>query len=421
MRRTPLVVAAAGFASLIGVWADTSAAGIAVRLAIVLLACAVLLGRSSAPARDRLLSGVAFAAACLIAAGARLGGRRLPHSLALGVCLAALAAAVALSLRPGRPRRRWSWRRWLLVVPVALFVVLPLTAETYVLATDRPPATVPADLPGTFVQTGNVRTHVEQWGTAGQPLVLVPGFLESTYVWESSAPLLARDHRVVAYDVRGFGWTERGGPFTLDGDVAQLDALLRVLHLDGVDRPVLVGHSSGAAIITAFARLHPDRVAGIVLVDGDATPYGAGPAFAHTVITEPLFTAGLRLGLGSDAVIRAVLHRQCGATCTIEPERWRAPFRQPKAEDALLRILRRPLIGLEPAQIEQVRVPAAVLSGALDDTMLPADVATTGALLHTSDTAVLTGEHHLAMLHDPATFAATVERLLSRLPAAPTG
>ncbi|MCU1678802.1 MAG: hypothetical protein JWM93_3560, partial [Frankiales bacterium] len=353
-------------------------------------------------------------------AGTAKWGPARPAHIVAGAVASLLVVAAIVGWWRGRHRERSRRRRWvraLLAVPLAVFVVLPLAAETFVLATDGPAHASPDGLEGAFVRTGNVNTHYEQWGTAGAPLVLVPGFLESTSVWSTSAPLLAVSHRVFAYDVRGFGYTERRGPFTLDGDVTQLDAFLMALSLDAGHGalPVLVGHSSGAAIITAFARLHPERVAGIVLVDGDATPYGAGPEWAHNVVVEPLFTAGLRLALRNDSLVRAVLRRQCGQSCDIDPVQWQEPMRQAGAEDALLRILRQRIIGLEPAQIEQVQVPAAVLSGEFDSTMGPDQVRTTANRLHTELATVLTGEHHLPMLHDPAGFVAALDASLSGL------
>ncbi|MDQ1725349.1 MAG: hypothetical protein QOG52_2377, partial [Frankiaceae bacterium] len=359
-----------------------------------------------------------FLVAILVAVGAAKDVS-VAHAAAFPLAVAGLGAAGAAwwAGRRSRTKRRPGWRRALTAVPVVLFVALPALAETFVLATDGPTQALPAGLAGAFVQTGNINTHYEQWGTTGSPVILLHGVLESTYVWSKAAPLLATDHRVFAYDTRGYGFTERRGPYTLDGDVAQLGDLIDALRLDA--KPVLIGHSSGAAIITAFARLHPDRVAGIVLVDGDATPYGAGPGWAHDVIGEPLFTAAFRAALGSDALIRSVLRRQCGPTCTIELDKWRAPFRQPGAEDALLRILRRPLIGLEPAQLADVRVPAAVMSGELDSSMGQADVAATARLLHTDRTAVLKGEHHLPMFNSPATFVAQLTPLLDGLTGGP--
>ena len=74
------------------------------------------------------------------------------------------------------------------------------------------------------------------------PLVLVPGFAESTYVWSRVAPLLAADRDVYAYDVRGYGFTDRVPPYDLAADTDQLAGLIAALRLE---RPIVVGHSSG--------------------------------------------------------------------------------------------------------------------------------------------------------------------------------
>src|SRR5689334_21262872 len=82
-------------------------------------------------------------------------------------------------------------------------------------------------------------TRVVQWGTHGSPIVLVHGFVESADAFDRLAPLLARGHRVYAYDVRGFGWSARGAPYGDAPDRRQLAELIGALHLH---RPVLVGH-----------------------------------------------------------------------------------------------------------------------------------------------------------------------------------
>ena len=106
------------------------------------------------------------------------------------------------------------------------------------------------------MRTGDIESHYELWGHAGPPIVLVHGFLESAAVWDRVGPVLARDgYRVYALDVRGFGYTDRRGPYTLAGDTAQLSAFLTALHLGAANgnTAVLVGHSSGAAIVGALA------------------------------------------------------------------------------------------------------------------------------------------------------------------------
>ena len=113
-------------------------------------------------------------------------------------------------------------------------------------------------------------------------------------MWDRVGPVLARDgYRVYALDVRGFGYTQRRGPYTLAGDVAQLSAFLSALHLDAAHggTATLVGHSSGAAIVGALARAQPADVRGVVFLDGDGTPYGVGPAWVHHLVVDPYATA----------------------------------------------------------------------------------------------------------------------------------
>jgi pimeloyl-ACP methyl ester carboxylesterase len=95
-------------------------------------------------------------------------------------------------------------------------------------------------------------------GFPGSPIVLVHGFLESASVWDEVGPrLAAMGHRVYAIDVKGYGYTQRHGPYTLDSDTEQLAGFLTGMGLTSnpTDLPTLVGHSSGAAIVGDLGRV----------------------------------------------------------------------------------------------------------------------------------------------------------------------
>ena len=71
--------------------------------------------------------------------------------------------------------------------------------------------------------------------------------------------------RTVHYQQRGLPPSSVDGPFTVEQHVA--DAIA-VLDARDVNRAVVVGHSWGAHLALELAVAHPDRVAGLVLIDG---------------------------------------------------------------------------------------------------------------------------------------------------------
>ena len=114
-----------------------------------------------------------------------------------------------------------------------------------------------------------VKLHVQRLGTEGPPAVLLHGLLVGNMAswYFTTAPALARTHRVLAYDLRGHGKSERtpGGY-----DVATMARDLEAIADDFAPRPealTLVGHSYGAVVALAFALRHPARVAKLVLVE----------------------------------------------------------------------------------------------------------------------------------------------------------
>ncbi len=97
----------------------------------------------------------------------------------------------------------------------------------------------------------------------GRPMVLVHGITEARAAWDPVLAGLTERGRVVRVDARGHGESERRPPYdtvTMANDVrAVVDAL-------GLDQPLLVGHSMGGVVVTAYGGLgHPAR--GIVNVD----------------------------------------------------------------------------------------------------------------------------------------------------------
>jgi pimeloyl-ACP methyl ester carboxylesterase len=110
-----------------------------------------------------------------------------------------------------------------------------------------------------FLAVRGARLHVAELGNPdGTPVLLLHGWPQHWYAWRALMPLLADRHRVLALDLRGFGWSEataRGyRKAQLADDVAgALDAL-------DIDRVQLVGHDWGGVIGFLVCLDHSDRV-----------------------------------------------------------------------------------------------------------------------------------------------------------------
>lgn len=316
------------------------------------------------------------------------------------------------------PERRTPRRlRTLLVVLVASWLVMTGVSLGFNALTTAP-RTLRA-LEGDDVQVGDTRVHYQQWGTQGRPIVLIHGFFESAVVWAPAAHALARDHRVYAMDLAGYGYSDYNGRYTLDDEVALVAGFTKAL---GLRRPILVGHSLGAAVVGGVALAHPDDIDGVIFADGDALSFGNGdqrPRGADWLVDSPYLTSGYRL-VTATPLSRTVLRRSCGSVCRgLTPElaaAWMRPSRQAAAEDALKTIARGGVLHLEPAQIRAITVPRAIIWGA-EDARSGGSLSEAQGNLHDPPTVILPGAGHLSMIADPDAFAAAVGTLVARMPA----
>lgn len=119
----------------------------------------------------------------------------------------------------------------------------------------------------------------------GPAVVLVHGLAASMYSWRYTiVPLEQAGYRVIAYDNRGFGFSDMPAHGYSNADYVHL--LFGVLDSLGVADAVLVGHSMGGAIAADAALARPNRVRGLVLVD--AAGFGIRWPFMLRVAKWPI-------------------------------------------------------------------------------------------------------------------------------------
>jgi len=314
--------------------------------------------------------------------------------------------------------RRGHRVRTALLALAALAGLVTAASAVVDLATRTPPAP-PAGL--RFVQAGDVRTRYLSWGDHGSPVVLVPGAFETADAWHQLGAVLGADHRVFAFDLTGQGYSEAVAPFDVDHDARQTLAFAAALGLTGADVPVLVGHSSGAAIVGLAAVTAPHDVAGIVFLDGDALPLdvGSGPR----LLVDPYRTALVRLALRSDGLVRRLYASQCGPTCApldaAGVDLWRRPLQQRGTERALLANASRGVIpAMTSEQLDTLRrsaVPRLVVWGRddVDGAYTPDSPGSTATAIGAPAPVVVPGRH-LTMISSPTDVAAAIAPLLRR-------
>jgi pimeloyl-ACP methyl ester carboxylesterase len=142
-------------------------------------------------------------------------------------------------------------------VYVLLLLLASATAQSVV---DEPPA------PGTYIWVGSHRLHLNCKGAGSPTAVFDSGLGGSSLDWTLVQAEVATFTRACTYDRAGYAWSDPG-PLPRDSANIVHD-LEQVLGYGSVAAPyVLVGHSLGGLIVQHFARRHPKRTAGMVLID----------------------------------------------------------------------------------------------------------------------------------------------------------
>jgi len=160
-----------------------------------------------------------------------------------------------------------------------------------------------------WIEANGASLRYDLSGSGRETLVLiheVGGCIES---WDDALAAFQGQFRVLRYDQRGFGMSEKTRVITMDGIVADLVALLDALRIPGLVH--LAGCAMGAAIALAFAGRYPARV-GRIAVASPATWANADPAAARKRIEETE-RGGVRDGIRTPAMVAKVAAQIPGA------------------------------------------------------------------------------------------------------------
>lgn len=169
-------------------------------------------------------------------------------------------------------------RTLLAIIATALLVIIGLVVAYW--APDLPVEALKskwAAPPSQFIALNGMQVHVRDEGPRNDltPIVLLHGTSASLHTWDGWVSKLAKERRVIRYDLPGFGLT---GPSPTDD--YRLDSytkfVLAMLDVMNVKKVILAGNSLGGNLAWATAATYPDRVERLILVD--AGGYAFTPA-----------------------------------------------------------------------------------------------------------------------------------------------
>jgi pimeloyl-ACP methyl ester carboxylesterase len=217
-------------------------------------------------------------------------------------------------------------------------------------------------------RSGELSIHYRKLGRTGEtPIVIVHGLSYFSYDWLGVAHSLGAGREVVAMDMRGFGdsdWSP-SRDYSVPAMAQDIASLLDHLRWN---RTLLIGHSMGGRSATYYAARHPDRVAGLVLVDYSPENAAAGARRTTEMVgNQPdAFTsieAAMRyFGKGDRERVESYLKKTESGWAVKRDLYFRDQFRR------TLQTGERPKLGVDMWQLlGEVRCPILSLRGARSD------------------------------------------------------
>lgn len=232
---------------------------------------------------------------------------------------------------------------------------------------DELKATIPHSEYSKFVEIGGVKIHYQEKGT-GTPLVLIHGYTSSVYTWKDLFEPLSQKYRVIALDLKGFGFSEKP-----DGDYsrrAQAEIVFGLLEHLKIEKAWLAGNSMGGETALNVALFHPEKVSGLILIDSAGVKIAGRETLAPWYLQVPVLGRVLTsLALTSDKIVRQGLEKSFYDDAKINDARVSFYYQPLKTRGGQLAAMRaREQFNLYPVEndLNKTSVPALIIWGAED-------------------------------------------------------
>ena len=254
----------------------------------------------------------------------------------------------------------------------------------------------------------------------GVPIVLLHGSNASLHTWQPWVARLGGHYRIISFDFPAHGLTGPApdGQYTQGAYAKVVDAVVRNRHLD---RFVLGGNSMGGGVAARYAADHPERIAGLILVDASGAPYRANSdtPLALRVAQAPIIR-DIAASITPRSLIAASFAGAVSVKSVMTPaviDRYWELLRYPGNRVATIARFAQGYSPLTAADLARITAPTLILWGR-DDHFIP--VASAGyfaKMLPHSRTVIYDGVGHIPMEETPDRSAADVAAFIAALTA----
>ncbi|WP_068677718.1 alpha/beta fold hydrolase [Oceanobacillus sp. Castelsardo] len=228
-------------------------------------------------------------------------------------------------------------------------------------------------LSSTMLNIDNVNIYCEYICNGKPPLVLIHGFVSSTYTFNRIIPLLEKDFSVVAIDLPGFGRSEKSTSFFYSYEnYARL--VTKCMDYFGMDDVSIVGHSMGGQIALNTAKLMPDKVKKLFLLASSGYLKSSNRLLVYSSYL-PFFSLYVKRAVNNRSVIdslRNVFYNHSYITSDHIRE-FERPIKEKNFPKSLIRLLRHREGDLSPRELGKINTSTLLIWGE-DDQVVPLHV-----------------------------------------------
>ncbi|SHF92046.1 alpha/beta fold hydrolase [Ornithinibacillus halophilus] len=211
-----------------------------------------------------------------------------------------------------------------------------------------------------------VKVYAEYCFNEKPPILLLHGFVASSYSFHKLIPLLKNDFSIITIDLPGFGRSEKSTTFTYSyKNYAKL--VLACMDYFKLDTIYLAGHSMGGQISLNIALLQPERIKKLILFASSAYLKRAKKSlilssylpFFHLYARHEIQKNGVRETLENVIYDHSLITEEL-------IEEYKRPINEKDFSKSLVRLLRHREGDLSPEQLQRIQKPALLLWGEQD-------------------------------------------------------